>query len=292
MRGAMLMRHPGRALEPHDVWTAWTLAPAELALLATSLTLYAIGVRAVWRRAGRRAGVRRADVACFAAGWLVLVAALVSPLHAMGEVLFTAHMVQHELLVAVVAPLLVLGRPGVALAWAMPMRARPLVGIASRLWSRIAGVVPATLLHLVVLWGWHAPRAYQASLTSDAVHATQHVGFLATGVLFWWAVLGPRGGARRVGAGVFALFVTALGTGVLGALLTMAPRPWYPLYARTTIPWGLDALEDQQLAGLVMWIPASVAYIAAALVLVAHGLVERRPRAVHPRTDVHVAAMR
>ena len=284
---AAALAHDGKPLAPHDVWSAWALDPWIVVPLALVALLYAAGLRRLWRRAGTGRGVTRAMAAAHATGWATLVLALLSPLHAMGEVLFSAHMVQHELLVALAAPLLALGRPGVVLAWGFPARWRPRVGrLLARpalraTWRALTLPFVAFLLHAAALWLWHAPRLYERSLTSDVAHAIQHASFLGTALLFWWSVLQPlhaRGeAARRArGAAALSLFATMLHTGALGALLTFAPSLWYPAYATTTAAWGLMPLEDQQLAGIVMWVPGGIAYLAATLALMA-GLLREPP---------------
>ena len=241
--------------------------------------MYAWGLRRLRASAGPGRGVSRGAVASFALGWLALAAALVSPLHALGAALFSAHMAQHELLMAVAAPLLVLGRPLVALAWALPRA----TAAATRVARRINGVIPAkagiadlwiaTAVHAAAVWIWHAPPLYSLALRSEAAHAAQHASFLGKALLFWWAVLGARGSRvqrnDRLGPRILALFVTALHTGALGALVTVATRPLIPAYLATTGPWGLTPLEDQQLAGLIMWMPGGATYVAAALWLMA-----------------------
>jgi cytochrome c oxidase assembly factor CtaG len=242
--------------------------------------LYGRGLATLWRRAGVGSGVSRREVAAFAAGWLALAVALVSPVHAIGGVLFSVHMVQHELLVALAAPLLVLGRPLVAAVWALPpswrraagdVGRRPAVHAAA---DSVTSPGVATVLHGAALWLGHVPVFYALTLRSELAHAAQHASFLGTALLFWWAVLSPRARGARAGAGIAALFVTTLHTGVLGALIAVSERLWVPAYAGTTGPWGLMPLEDQQLAGVVMWVPGSVAYVAAALWLFAGWLRE------------------
>jgi len=272
---APLLAHAGRALAPHDAWTAWSFDLGIVVPLFLSAWLYSRGVERMWRRSGAGRGVRRWEAACFAGGWVALLVALVSPLHAVGEALFSAHMVQHELLMAVAAPLLVLGRPVVPFLWAVPMRWRRRVGGWSKrtpvraAWRGMTGPFAAWFLHAAALWLWHLPPAYQAAVRSGAVHALQHASFLGTGLLFWWAVLHGREGRVGYGASVLSLFATAMHSGGLGALLTLTSRPWYPWYAGSTAAWGLTPLEDQQLAGLIMWVPAGAVYLIAALALVA-----------------------
>ncbi|HEX2188904.1 MAG TPA: cytochrome c oxidase assembly protein, partial [Longimicrobiaceae bacterium] len=147
-------------------------------------------------------------------------------------------------------------------------------------WGALTAPSAAWLLHAAAIWLWHLPALYQATLASDAVHGLQHLSFLGTALLFWWALAHGRRGRTGYGAAVLALFTTALHSGGLGALLTFSPRPWYPAYAESTAAWGLTPLEDQQLAGLIMWIPAGVSYLIAGLLLLAGWMRESERRAV------------
>jgi putative membrane protein len=275
---AVQAHHP--ASQPLPGWDRWSLEPWVLALLAASALLYAVGLRRLWRRAGRGRGVTPAQAYRFATGWMVLAIALVSPVDAVGGALFSAHMVQHELLMVVAAPLLVCARPLEAWTWALAPRWRRLLGgfFHTRAWSgawRVAvDPLGAWLIHAVVLWAWHIPSLFESALTHEGVHALQHASFLASALLFWWSVLAQP---ARAGAGLASLFTTMLHTGGLGALLTFAPTPWYPHYA-DTLAYGLTPLEDQQLGGLVMWVPGGFAYFAFGLAIVARWL-QPAPRA-------------
>ena len=280
----VLPAHEGLPLAPHDLWRAWSFDTAVIVLLALSAALYVRGVRALWRSAGPGHGVRRWEAAAFAGGWIMLLLALVSPLHQLGGVLFSAHMAQHELLMAAAAPLLILGRPLVPFVWALPMTWRRTVGDWAATapvrgtWELLTLPLVAWTLHGVAIWLWHAPALFEATLRSDWVHTLQHMSFLGTGLLFWWALL--RGRAGRIGspAAVLYLFTTSVHTTVLGALLTFSSRAWYPLYAPATAAWGLTPLEDQQLAGLIMWVPANLSYLIAALAVASAWLKEPAPR--------------
>jgi putative membrane protein len=255
---------------------SWNLEAWLLALLVASGLLYAAGIARLWRRAGRGRGISPAQAARFAAGWLTLWLALVSPIDPLGGALFSAHMVQHELLMVVAAPLLVLGRPLEAWTWGLPAAARqPLarlgrVGLLRAPWRAVTEPVAAWTLHALALWAWHVPAFFEAALANAAVHVLQHTCFLASALLFWWSVFG-RGVHGANGLSVASLFTTMMHSGALGALLTFAPAPWYAHYAGSAA-YGLTALEDQQLGGLVMWVPGGAAYVAAALAIVARWL--------------------
>ena len=267
---------------------SWSFEPWVIACLGISALLYALGLRRLWSHAGAGRGIGGRQVTAFAAGWLTLVAALLSPLDALGAQLFSAHMVQHELLMVVAAPLLVLGRPLVAWTWALPMAARRGAGVWTRHaawarpWQAITSPLGAWLLHALALWVWHVPALFDAALANEAVHALQHASFLIGALLFWWSVLGrtPR---RAYGAELLSLFTTLLHTAALGALLALAGSPWYAAYFGRTGAFGLSALEDQQLGGLVMWMPAGFGYLAAALVLMARLLADKAGTGAAPR---------
>lgn len=278
--------HAGAPLAPHDLWRAWSWEPGISIPLALSAWLYASGTRRLWRAAGAGRGVRRWQAAAFWAGWLTLAIALVSPLHRLGEALFSAHMVQHELLMVVAAPLLVLGRPIVPMLWALPIAWRRRVGgwgrerVVSAAWRMLTLPLVAFALHGAALWLWHAPRLYEETLFSEGMHALQHASFLLTALLFWWSLVHGREGRLGYGAAVLYLFGTMLHTGALGALLTFSTTLWYPAYGGAAAAWGLTPLEDQEVAGLVMWIPAGASYLIAALVLLAQWMRASEERAV------------
>jgi putative membrane protein len=145
------------------------------------------------------------------------------------------------------------------------------------LWAALTDPLAAWSLHALALWAWHVPALFDAALHSEAVHIAQHVSFLLTALFFWWAVLGhdPRG---RYGPGhsVGYLFTTMLHTAALGALLSLAPTPWYPGYLAPAAALGVDPVEDQQLGGLVMWVPAGFAYVIAALAVLGRMLTRMR----------------
>lgn len=257
------------------------LALLELIVVASAL-LYARGVAVLWRSAGRGRGIRIAQAARFAAGWAALAAALLSPLDTLAEHSFAAHMVQHEALMVVAAPLLVLGRPLEAWAWALPaawVRALGRAGRSpalARAWNAITEPVGAWTFHALALWLWHLPVLFVAALSDERVHVLQHASFFGSALAFWWAVFG-RGVHAPDGASIASLFTTMMHTSALGALLTFAPAAWYPVYAADGA-FGLSALEDQQLGGLIMWVPAGFVYVAAGLALAAAWLRAGEPR--------------
>ncbi|BBQ02653.1 membrane protein (plasmid) [Burkholderia sp. SFA1] len=269
---------------------AWTFEPWVVIALAVSLALYVTGyVRLRARGAQGRAG-RTARLVAFVTGWLTLVVALVSPLHALSEWLFSAHMLQHELLMLVAAPLLVIGRPLAMWLWAFPAVARMRIGAATRSrwikrpWRFLSLPIVAWTLHAAALWCWHAPRFFETALARPGIHTLQHTSFLGSALLFWWTVFGRASeghGAANAHA-MLSLFTTMVHTGALGALLTLAPGVWYPSCMETTRALGFDPLQDQQLGGLVMWVPGGLAYLIGGLMVGARWLMRRAP----PRVGV------
>jgi putative membrane protein len=226
---------------------------------------------------------------CYACGWLALVVALISPLDPLADQSFAAHMAQHELIMIVAAPLIALASPLVAFMWVLPPAGRRSVmrvvrgRRAAGAWAAITAPTTVWLLHGVTLWLWHIPSLFDAALQSEAIHGVQHLMFFWTAALFWWGMAYGRYGRVGYGAAVVYVFATAVHSGVLGALLTFSPQVWFPLYATTTHAmraFGLTPLEDQQLAGLLMWVPAGVIFIAGGLYFFAAWLREsgRRTR--------------
>jgi cytochrome c oxidase assembly factor CtaG len=259
-------------VERHEEVAGWTFDPWIVIPLAAFATMYAVGAAVLLqRRYSSRIGARCwRDLACFV-GWLSLVGALVSPLHWLGEHLFTFHMIEHEILMAISAPLIVIARPVGTLLWSLPRPARLPIGrwmrrpVSQAAWNWLSTARNATLMHGIAIWLWHAPPLFDAVLGSVLLHRLQHASFFVTAVLFWWSVF------RRSEAGLAAwhVFVTMLHTSVLGALMALAPRVLYQAQTATAAAWGLSPLEDQQLAGIIMWVPAGTVYAGAALALMA-----------------------
>jgi putative membrane protein len=277
-------------VSPPELWPLWEFDPLVILGLTISAFLYARGLFRLWSSTKVGGGVRPWQAASFTCGWLATVIALVSPLHQIGQALFSAHMIQHEILMLVSAPLMILGRPMVVFLWAFSRKeARWLADLPRRewfesAWKYVSNAFVAWLIHLAALWLWHIPILFQATLTNDFVHALQHISFLFSALLFWWAALQGRQRALGYGLAVVYMFATALQSGLLGALLTVSSRIWYPAYGDRSLQWGLSPLEDQQLGGLIMWIPAGIVYIIAGLALMAGWLRESELRADHRET--------
>jgi cytochrome c oxidase assembly factor CtaG len=259
-------------------WTldAWVTGP-----LVLSAALFAAGFARLKSRSAGGAPRLRRRALLFAAGWLVLAGAVTSPLHQAGERSFTAHMVEHELMMLVAAPLLVLSEPLAVMLWAFPAPARHGLGRFTRsgsvrqVWRGATDPIAATLAQAAALWLWHAPALFDRALASEGWHVAQHLSFLVTALLFWSAMLHGRDRRRNHGIAALCLFATSVVSGALGAFMAFSESPWYPRYeALGLAPLGLTPTEDQQLAGLLMWIPGGLVHAVAALALIAAALKE------------------
>jgi cytochrome c oxidase assembly factor CtaG len=252
----------------HHETLGWTLDPLLTIPLALALVVYVVG----WLRLSKRATALRHPTQ-FLFGWLVLTLALTSPLHEAGERSFTMHMIEHELIMLVATLLLAASAAGGVLTWGLPRPLRLALGGSwksplQNLWRGLTKPVTATVIQGLVMWAWHAPLLFDRALDSFGWHVTQHACFFVSSLLFWWAMLHPRGGASGFGVSAACLFATSLIGGALGALMSLSTSPWYADYAAMGMTgFGLDPVDDQRLAGLIMWIPGGAFHGAAALVL-------------------------
>lgn len=226
---------------PGGVWQAWNADPwllGVLALLAIAGGMFAL-------RRGRSAGARNPALL---AAWLLAFTLFVTPLCALAVSLFSVRVVNHIVLVAVLAPLL-----------AFALGGRRLTG----------GLTPAVGVHVLVFWFWHAPAPYAAALSHDAIYWAMQLSLLATAMWFWRALM-ARWHDLTATAATLAGFAAQMG--LLGALIAFAPEALYAPHAFTPQAWGLEPLEDQQLAGLIMWVPGVLPYLAALALAVASAL--------------------
>ncbi len=194
--------------------------------------------------------------------------ATLGPVSQWAHLTLVGHMTQHMLLLAVAPPLLLLARPMPQYMQALPGPARRRVGPRlGRLYGAAATTpVSAFIVHGVVIWLWHLPMLYQLAAAHRAVHDVAHLLFFATGLWFWWGLIAPgRLGRGGFGTATVLAVLTMMHTGMLGALMTFAPQVLYPDHPAGF--GGFDSLSDQQLAGLIMWIPGGLIYTVAALAL-------------------------
>ena len=246
---------------------SWSFEPLVVIPLGLALLIFLVGAT----RLNRRSNQKRPRMWLFLGGWAVLALALVSPLHEAGERSFTMHMIEHELIMLVATLLFAESDAGGALAWGLPRPMRLALrgswkGPLQRLLRQLTDPVVATVLQGVVLWVWHAPTLFDRALENDGWHAAQHLCFVAASLFFWSAMLHRRHGGYLLSAA--CLFLTTLAEGALGALMALSQSPWYADYAAMGVTGiGIDPTTDQQLAGLIMWIPGGLLHGGVALLL-------------------------
>lgn len=276
-----------RAAWAHDETGAIVHGPSpwDVAVMALLIAAAAMYLRGTLRLHSRGAHVRRIERAAFWIGWVAMLAAVAPPMDAAAAAAFSSHMAQHELLMLIGAPLMIVGRPILPWMWALPNRIRPAAGgglqspVLMTLWRALTLPAIAWALHGAVVWVWHLPVLYEAALRSEAVHAAQHATFVGTAVLFWWGLVYGRYGRAAYGASALFVFVTMIHTGALGALFAFSTSPYYPLYTQRASLAGIDAVADQQLAGLYMWVPSGLVLTVFGLALMLAWLSESERRA-------------
>ncbi|MFN7138970.1 MAG: cytochrome c oxidase assembly protein [Limisphaerales bacterium] len=276
------LAHAGPVDLEKSIWLKWNLDWHLLVSLSIAIVLFSSGVRTIWERNGRGRGILVRQTWTFALGMFALFVALVSPLDALSAELSSAHMVQHMILMNVAAPLLVMSSPALAFSWALPQKRR--LQVSSLLhtfnswrpqWYRLWQPVFLWLTYGLTLWVWHLPALYQAALRNQGVHELQHICFFVVSCVFWRVLLDPLKRLKLNRAwGIFYLFATSLHATLLGVFMALSPKVWYPDYEATVASWNFSAIEDQQLAGLIMWMPACAVYALVAAFLFATWLQE------------------
>lgn len=287
--------HPPRLLAHavgHDRggewWSAWNWQPAILLGLILLAIPYGIGLRKLWSRAGTGRGIPRWQALAYAGSIVALFVALVSPLDPLSDELASLHMIQHMTLMTVAAPLLVLGAPARVVPWSLPRPGQRWIGRLRRRidawyspWYLFWQPLLVWMVYALTLWIWHLPLLYEAALHHPVIHDAQHLSFFVASCIFWRVLLDPVGRLRLGrGVAVMYLFTTSMHAMLLGVFMALAPRLWYPWYAERTEAWNLTPLQDQQLAGLIMWMPACLIYAVAAAALFAAwlGQLDHPPR--------------
>ncbi|WIY53365.1 cytochrome c oxidase assembly protein [Devosia sp. YIM 151766] len=228
-----------------ELWSRWNFEPVLLIVLALA---------ALWGLLALR-GAARSRQAAFAGAWIMASALFISPLCALSVALFSARVGHHVLLTMVVAPLL---------AWALPAA-----------WGRRPRLLPALIVSTLALWLWHTPDLYAAAFSHPALYWAMQASLIAS---FAWLWLGLLRSGAPMSAGVVALS-SAIQMGLLGALLVFAPAPLYLPHFGTTLAFGLASLDDQQLGGLIMWVPANLPLLALVLWRLLDALGPRREAA-------------
>lgn len=267
-----------------ELFRTWTFDPVLLTELVVVAVLYARGMARLRQRITGTSRTGRA--VAFYAGLAVLAAALMSPIDAISSALFSGHMVQHLLLMVVAAPLLVLARPTAALIAGLPdggreevrrLRAGPGRAVA----HAVTRPVVVWTVGVLALWAWHMPSLYEAALSHEVLHIVEHASFLGAAVLFWSVVLGsgPRRGPAARPIAALLVFASGLQSTALGAVLLFASTPLYPVHGAGARAWGTTPLEDQQLAGALMWGPPAFLYLVTMGWLLVRWFAEMEPAA-------------
>jgi cytochrome c oxidase assembly factor CtaG len=264
---------------PEVSFLAWTIEPAVVIPVVAAATLYVRGWATLARRMPERFGAGR--LIAVMAGLATVIVALSSPLDALGHQLLLAHMIQHFLLMAVAPPLLWMGAPvaPMLLGLPRPIRRRVAIALASRPLRRLTHLLAdprmAWAAFVIAFWGWHIPALYDLGLGSDPWHHVQHACFFATALLFWRPVILPwpaRSSWPRW-AMIPYLALAELQNSTLAAILTFADRVIYPAYETLPRQWTITALEDQSIAGVIMWVPGSLAFVLPMLWLIVTAVV-------------------
>lgn len=243
--------------------TAWNWEPSIVIGTALLVGLYLYGIGPLRRKYHLADEVKRGQVVAFLLGVCIMFLALVSPLDELGDsYLFSAHMVQHLFITLVGPPLLLIGTPG----WLLqPLLRNRVVFLIARVFTFPA---LAFFLYNADFWLWHAPPLYNATLENQGIHILEHVTFIVFGILNWWPIFSPSEELPRLSLGgqVLYIFLAGMPTVALGAGLTFFPPLYAPYLAAPRI-WGLSAAVDQQLGGLIMWIPGNIFYIVIISIL-------------------------
>jgi putative membrane protein len=234
---------------------AWSLHPS--VLLGTGIlgALYVYGI-GPWRRARGLPPAPAWKVACFAIACLILLVSLNGPVHDLSDYyLFSVHMLQHLLLTLLFPPLLILGLPG----WLVEplLRPAPVRRVARVLTHPVVAAGAFTLTIAV----WHLSQYYDLMMRDHDVHIVTHLMFMATGTMLWWPLLSPVPDILprlSYGLGMLYLFLVGIPMQIIAALISLSSDDLYPWYAEAARTWGLSPLDDQQLGGLLMWVPANL----------------------------------
>ena len=281
------------------ILSSWDWRLSVIIVLALAGTFY---IRGWWQLRQRQRRGRLATgwrLVSYLAGLFIIGPALMSPIDVLGGQLFLMHMVQHLLLIMIAPPLLLITNPMPFMLWGLPGKWRLRVGRGlGRLLHRNSAVRrnlrAATspgiiwLAWVVMVFGWHDPTLYNAALQYEWVHDVEHVTFFAAGMLFWWHVTGagPRIHKQASLLGRIAFVIGAIPPNMLtGVALAFASKPIYTFYTAVPRLWGLSVMADQQIGGVIMWVPGSMMYIIAALVLISRLLDQEERKPVLPETE-------
>ncbi len=257
----------------------WAWKPSILIGVVVFIGLYLAAIGPLRRRFESSTSVKRSQVVWFSLGSLTILLALISPLDELGDnYFFSAHMLQHALLVFVAPPMLMAGTP----AWLVDalIRRRAIQPLA----RIVTHPVAAYLLFNLVFAGWHFPALYEAALENENIHIFEHLCFLVTAVLNWWPVLSPSRLLPRLPplVQILYLFLDSIPCTVLGVVIVFQPGILYPTYAAAPALLGVSPLLDQQIAGLIMAMPAAMSYLVVISIVFFSWVNNEERRALKP----------
>ena len=267
--------HLPRADSLMDFLSRWDLAPYILIPLALVVSIYIVGRWRLRRRSKYPSPMAAGDL-LYLGGVLALLLALVSPIDVYAGDLFFMHMVQHLLLMMVAAPLLLLANPVSKILWAFPQAVRHRLGgvlnssgVLRLVLRGVTVPIIAWLIFVVTIWVWHTPVSYNAALASEGLHLLEHLTMFGAAVIFWWPVIGPAPVRSHLPHPLrfLYLFLALFQNVILGAILTFADGPVYSHYVGAPDHWGMMGDADQQLGGVLMWVPGTMMYFAALALL-------------------------
>ncbi|RMF90288.1 MAG: cytochrome c oxidase assembly protein [Nitrospinota bacterium] len=257
---------------------SWEWRPVVLLVLLGLGSLYSRG----WWHLRRRGHSHLASgwrLAAYWGGIGVMGLALLSPIDTLQSFLFAVHMIQHELLMMVAPPLLLLANPFPFFLWSLPSRLRRAIGgllVRKALFRRGLRFLTTPwgvwALYVLTLWLWHLPTAYDAALRHQWLHDLEHLSFAGTAILFWWQVIGAAPqihGLLGYGFRLVYLLAALAQNEILAVGISLSQSPLYPYYQGVPRLWGLSVLDDQRLGGAIMWIPGGMMYVLAVVILVA-----------------------
>jgi cytochrome c oxidase assembly factor CtaG len=280
-------RTGAQGLDPtvRDFLTAWSWRPDVLFVLVMLGTAYTIGWCRMRKRRFRRA--RRWRALAYVAGLGAVGLALISPVDRLASLSFLVHMVQHELLIMVAPPLLLLADPLPILLWGLPRKLRLGVrhllargAMVRRIFYSATWMPVAWGVYVFNLWMWHLPDAYEAALRNHLLHDLEHVTFFGTALLFWWPIINPAPrlhGQIAYGFRILYIIAAAFQNAALGFVIAVTDRVLYPSYASATRPWELSPLDDQAFGGSIMS-EAAMMFLIPLLVLVTQWLNDEERR--------------
>lgn len=280
------------------ILSSWNWRIEVIIVLAFAGTFFTAGWWRLRQRQRRGQLAKAWQPVSYSIGLLVIALALLSPIDALGSQLFLMHMIQHLLLIMVAPPLLLLTNPMPFMLWGIPGSWRLRVGRGiGRLLHRHSPVrknlrlitSPGVLwlIWVILIFGWHDPTLYNAALQNNFVHDIEHLSFFTAGMVFWWHVTGagPRIHKQPPLLGRIAFVIGAIPPNMLtGVVLAFATEPIYTFYTAVPRLWNISVLDDQRLGGIIMWVPGSMMYIIAALVLIAQMLANEDKKTIMPES--------